>query len=197
MTEQLQGKRVAILVSHGFEQSEMTEPRRALDESGAETVLVSPVSGRVKGWRHKEWGDEFPVDLALGQARAQDFDALVLPGGQMNPDNLRMNSAAVDLVQGFIAAGKPVAAICHGPWLLVEADAVRGRRLTSWPSVRTDLRNAGAQWVDEETVVDGNLLTSRKPDDLPAFNAEMIALFAASGPGGRPGAQPEQRPRLH
>ncbi len=171
---ELQGKKVAILVDDGFEQVELLEPRKALDEAGAKTVVVSPKKDRVKGWNHTEWGQEVKVDQPLDQARAEDFDALLLPGGVMNPDHLRMNRKAVDFTKAFFAAGKPVAAICHGPWTLVEADVVRGRTVTSYPSIQTDLRNAGAHWVDQEVVVDNGLVTSRKPQDIPAFNRKMI-----------------------
>lgn len=174
----LQGKRVAILVTDGFEQSELVEPRKALDEAGATTLVVSPAGTKVKGWNHKDWGKEVSVDVALDSANAEDFHALLLPGGVMNPDRLRMNPRAVEFVKSFTMAGKPVAAICHGPWTLLEAGAVRGRTMTSWPSLKTDLSNAGANWVDKEVVVDGSLVTSRKPDDIPAFNREMIRLFA-------------------
>lgn len=177
-TGTLRGKKVAILVTDGFEQAELLEPRKALDEAGATTQVVSPAGKKVKGWNHKDWGNDVPVDIPLESANAEEFDALLLPGGVMNPDQLRMNPEAVKFVKNFQEAGKPVAAICHGPWTLVEADAVRGRTLTSWPSLKTDLRNAGATWVDEEVVNDGGLVTSRKPDDIPAFNREMIRLFA-------------------
>ena len=176
--ESLEGLRVAILVDDGFEQVELTEPRKALDEAGARTVVVSPKEGKVRGWNHKEWGEELAVDLDLDSARPEDFDALLLPGGVMNPDKLRMRPAAVDFVKAFFSAGKPVASICHGPWTVIEAGAAMGRRMTSWPSLKTVLHNAGAKWTDEEVVVDGNLVTSRKPDDLPAFNREMVALFS-------------------
>lgn len=178
MAGKLNGKKVAILVANGFEQVEMTEPRKALEAEGAQTVLVSPVEGKVKGWNHVDWGDEFAVDMPLAQARADDFDALVLPGGQMNPDNLRLESDAVRFARDFFEAGKPVAAICHGPWLLVEADVVRDRTVTSWPSLQTDLKNAGANWIDEEVVTDQGLVTSRKPADIPAFNRKMVEEFA-------------------
>ncbi len=178
MAKKLDGRRVAVLVDNGFEQVEMTSPMEALREAGAEPIVVSPQRERVKGWKHTEWGDTFDVDVHLDSARADDFDALVLPGGQMNPDNLRLNRTAVDFVRAFFEAGKPVAAICHGPWLLVEADVARGRRVTSWPSIRTDLRNAGADWVDEPVVVDSGLVTSRKPDDLPQFNRKMVEEIA-------------------
>jgi protease I len=173
----LQGKKVAILVDTGFEQVELIEPRQALDQAGAKTVVVSPQKDRVKGWNHTAWGQEVAVDLPLEKARAEDFDALLLPGGVMNPDRLRMNRKAVDFVKAFLTAGKPVAAICHGPWLLVEADVVRGRTVTSYPSIQTDLKNAGARWVDQEVVVDNGLVTSRKPDDIPVFNRKMIEEF--------------------
>ena len=178
--ETLQGMKVAILVTDGFEQVELTEPRKALDQAGADTKVVSPKGDEVRGWNFTDWGQSLPVDLKLDDARPQDFDALMLPGGVINPDKLRMIPAAVQFVKAFFDAGKPVAAICHGPWMIVEADKARGRRMTSWPSVRTDLRNAGAEVVDQEAVVDGNLVTSRKPDDIPAFSREMIKLFATA-----------------
>jgi protease I len=178
MSENLKGVRVAILVTNGFEQVELEKPRSALDKAGAETKIVSPAGSKVKGWQMTDWGSKFTTDVALDDAKPDDFDALLLPGGVINPDALRINPAAVAFVKAFFDAGKPVAAICHGPWTVLEAGAARGRRMTSWPSLKTDLRNAGAQWVDEEVVVDGNMVTSRKPDDIPAFNREMIALFA-------------------
>jgi len=174
----LSGKRVAILATDGVEQVELTEPRKALDQAGAKTVVVSPKNGKIKGWQHDHWGDEIPVDVSLDQASSDTFDALMLPGGVMNPDHLRMNKKAVQFVKSFFDAGKPVAAICHGPWLLVEADVVRGRTVTSWPSLQTDLRNAGADWVDREVATDEGLVTSRKPDDIPAFSSKMIEEFA-------------------
>ena len=167
-------KRVLIVATNGFEQSELTGPRDALNQAGIETVIASPESGEIKGWQHTDWGDSVKVDASLNSVSAGDFDALVLPGGQMNPDVLRTKPEAVQLVRDFLAAGKPVAAICHGPWLLVEADAVRGKTVTSWPSIRTDLRNAGANVVDQEVAVDGLLITSRKPDDIPAFSKAVI-----------------------
>jgi protease I len=185
MDQRLAGKTVAILVADGFEQVEMTEPRRALDEAGAETEIVSPVKGRVKGWKHVEWGDTFAVDVPLDEAEASDYDALLLPGGVMNPDKLRIDEAALRFVKAFFAAGKPVAAICHAPWTLIDAEQVEGRTVTSWPSLRTDLKNAGAKWVDEEVVVDNGLVTSRKPDDIPAFNRKMIEEFAEGQRTGR------------
>jgi len=176
--DNLKGMKIAILVEDGFEQVELTEPRKALDQAGAQTQIVSPKDKQVRGWKFKEWGDEMPVDVPLDRARADDFDALLLPGGVINPDKLRMQPKAVEFVKSFFDAGKPVAAICHGPWSVIEAGAARGRRIASWPSIKTDLRNAGAEWVDQEVVVDENLVTSRKPDDIPGFNREMINLFS-------------------
>jgi protease I len=175
--ENLNGLKVAILVENGFEWVELVEPRKALDQAGGETKIVSPRDRRVKGWKFTEWGDELPVDVALDQALARNFDALLLPGGVMNPDALRMQPKAVAFVKEFFDAGKPVAVICHGPWTVIEAGAARGRRIASWPSLKTDLRNAGAEWMDREVVVDNNLVSSRKPDDIPAFNREMLKLF--------------------
>ena len=174
----LNGKKVAILVAHGFEQVELESPKQALEEAGAEAHIVSPEDGTVKGWQHTEWGDTFDVDVPLSQAREAENDALVLPGGQMNPDNLRANDQAVAFARSFFDSHKPVAAICHGPWLLVEADVVEGRRMTSYHSIATDLKNAGADWVDEEVVVDSGLVTSRTPDDLPAFNRKLVEEVA-------------------
>jgi len=174
----LKGLKVAILVTDGFEQVELTEPRRALHQAGAETRIVSPKDARVRGWNFTDWGDEFAVDVALDYAYARDFAALLLPGGVMNPDALRIQPKAVEFVQAFFYASKPVAAICHGAWTVIEAGAARGRQIAAWPSLKTDLHNAGAKWVDQEVVVDGNLVSSRKPDDLPAFNQRMIELFS-------------------
>jgi protease I len=187
-SENLKGKRVAILVTDGFEQVELVKPREALDQAGAKTQIVSPKDGKVRGWKHTEWGDELPVDLHLDQARAEDFDALLLPGGVINPDKLRMEPKAVNFVKSFFDANKPVAAICHGPWTIVEAGLARGRRIASWPSLKTDIRNAGAEWVDSEAVTDGNLVSARKPDDLPAFNRAMIQLFSQGAQRVRPAA---------
>jgi protease I len=178
MNLNLQGTRVAILVTDGFEQSELLEPRKALDDAGATTMVISPASTKVKGWNHKEWRNEIPVDVPLSEAKAEDFHALLLPGGVMNPDHLRMQPEAVQFVKHSTDAGKPVAAICHGPWTLIEANALRGHTITSWPSLKTDLINAGANWVDKEVVRDGMLVTSRQPDDIPAFNREMIQMFS-------------------
>ena len=178
MNEKLNGKKVAILVTDGFEQVEMTEPRKALEAAGAGTDLISPKAPSVRAWHNEDWGDEFSVDLVLSDAIPEDYDALLLPGGVANPDKLRMNEEAVRFVKAFVDAGKPIAAICHGPWTLIETGMVRGRRMTSWPSLKTDLRNAGALWSDEPVVSDEGLVTSRKPADIPAFNTKMIEEFA-------------------
>ena len=177
MPTTLAGKKVAMMVADGFEQVEMTSPRDALTRAGALVEIVSPEERQVRGWKHTEWGETFAVDRPVDAVAATDYDALVLPGGQMNPDNLRTNARAVQLVRDFHEAGKPIAAICHAPWMLVEADAVAGRTLTSWPSLRTDIRNARGDWVDREVVVDDKLVTSRKPEDIPAFNAELLRVF--------------------
>lgn len=179
-TNRLEGMRVAILAADMFEQVEMTEPRKALQQAGAQTFLVSSSQGQVQGAKHYDKADRFPVDMPLEQAKPEEFDALMLPGGVANPDQLRMNKKAVQFVKAFFDAGKPVAAICHAPWTLVEADVVRGRRITSWPSLQTDIRNAGGTWVDEVNVTDQNLTTSRKPDDIPKFNEAMLHLFEAA-----------------
>ena len=189
MDQKLKGKKVAILVADGFEQVELTGPRQALDAAGAQTFIVSPAQGKVKGWQHTEWGDQFPVDVPLEKANPADYDALLLPGGVMNPDKLRANPKAVQFVKQFFSAGKPVGAICHGPWTLVEAGVVKGRTMTSYESIKTDLINAGAQWVDREVVTDHGLVTSRKPDDIPAFNKKIVEEFAEGPHGGRSGEQ--------
>ena len=176
----LKGKKIAILATDGVEQVELTEPRKALEHAGAETEVIAPHSGEIKAWDHTDWGRNVKVVRELNEVSFEDYDALLLPGGVMNPDKLRMDSRAVAFVKKFFDAGKPVAAICHGPWMLVEADVLKGRTLTSWPSLRTDLRNAGATWVDEEVMLDGNLTTSRKPEDIPAFNKKIIEQFAAA-----------------
>lgn len=178
MDKRLDGKKIAILVADGFEQSELTGPKQALEESGAVTEIVSPAEGEVEGWRHYEKGQRFQVQKPLAQASADEYDALVLPGGVANPDQLRMMPEAVRFVKAFVDSGKPIAAICHGPWTLIEAGMVKGRKVTSWPSLKTDLVNAGAKWVDLEVVADSRLVTSRKPSDLPAFNRKMIEVFA-------------------
>ncbi|MFL6451286.1 MAG: type 1 glutamine amidotransferase domain-containing protein [Bryobacteraceae bacterium] len=174
MSASLANKRVAILATDGFEYVELTEPKKALDAAGAKTVVISPKDGQIKGWDRTDWGDSVPVDMNLKSARESEFDALLLPGGVMNPDHLRQDKTAVAFVKSFFDAQKPVAAICHGPWMLVEADVVRGRKLTSWPSLQTDIRNAGGEWTDEQVVTDKGLVTSRKPDDIPAFNKKLI-----------------------
>jgi protease I len=178
----LDGLTIAILATDGFEQAELTEPRKALDAAGADTEVVSPKPGKVRSWKTKEWGEEVAVDRSLEEADPQDYDALLLPGGVINADALRMQPKAVAFVKAFCEAGKPIGVICHGPWALIEAGYVRGHKLTSWPSLKTDITNAGGEWVDEEVVVDGNLVSSRKPDDIPAFNRELINLFGGAEP---------------
>jgi protease I len=178
MNQNLQGKTIALLVDMGFEQVEMTDPRQALMDAGAQTKLVSPQAEKVKAWQHTDWGDTFDVDVPLEQANPAQYDALVLPGGVMNPDNLRTNPQVLEFVQSFFNAGKPVATICHGPWTLIDAGVIGGRTITSYSSIKTDLRNAGAEWVDQEVVVDRGLVSSRNPDDLPAFNAAMVEEFS-------------------
>lgn len=181
MTHSLQGKKIAILVADGFEQVELTEPRKALEQAGAKVMVISPAGKKVKGWNHTEWGDEIPVDTALDGADPGQYQALVLPGGVMNPDKLRRNDKALAFVKAFFDGRKPVAVICHGAWTLIDAGVVRGRRLTSYPSLQMDLKNAGAEWVDEEVIVDRGLISSRKPDDLPAFTRKMVEEFAQAG----------------
>jgi protease I len=176
--QELRNKRVAALVENGFEQSELLEPKKALENAGAKEDVVSPQASKVKGWKHTNWGEEVNVDVHLDKANPNDYDAILLPGGVMNPDKLRANERAIRFVQSFVDAKKPIAAICHGPWTLIETGAVRGRTMTSWPSLKTDLKNAHAIWVDQECVVDNGLVTSRKPDDIPAFNRKMIEEFA-------------------
>jgi protease I len=177
-SEQLRGKKIAILATDGFEQSELLEPKKAFARAGAETVVVSPKSGTIQGFKHHDKGDTVEVDLTLDKADPNAFDGLLLPGGALNPDALRAIPEAVEFVKSFATSGKPIAAICHGPWTLVEADVVRGRTLTSWPSIKTDLKNAGANWIDREVVVDNGLVTSRKPDDIPAFVTKAIEEFS-------------------
>ena len=174
----LNGKKVAILVANGFEEDELISPRNALEEAGAETWVVSPESGKVKAWKHNDWGTEVDVDTPLDSANPDDYDALLLPGGVMNPDHLRRNEQALDFVRSFFQTGKSVGAICHGPWTLIDAGVVRGRKLTSYESIQTDLKNAGAKWEDKEVIVDNGLVTSRTPDDLPAFNIKLIEEVA-------------------
>lgn len=177
MSDNITGMRVAILATDGFELSELQDPKKALEAAGAITSVVSMSSGKIRGWKGKDWADEVSVDLTLEQAKAEDFDALLLPGGLMNPDKLRMTPAAVDFVKAFVKFNKPIAAICHAPWILINAEAVKGKTVTSWPSLKIDLMNAGAHWVDQEVALDDHLVTSRKPDDIPAFSKAMIELF--------------------
>ncbi|TCV97755.1 protease I [Luteibacter rhizovicinus] len=181
MTEpRLKGRKIAVLATDGFEQSELTEPKRLLEEAGAKVTVIAPGHAKqITGWKSKDWGDKVSVDKHLGEVTAESFDALVLPGGVMNPDTLRQEQAAVDFVRAFGDAGKPIAAICHGPWTLINADLVKDHNVTSWPSLRYDLENAGAHWEDREVVRDGQLITSRKPDDIPAFIRTVIDTLAA------------------
>ncbi len=177
MSEPLRGMKIAIVATDGFEQSELLEPKKALETAGAETEVIAPKAGEIRGWKMKDWGDKVKVDRTLADAKVDDYDALVLPGGVMNPDHLRMDAKAVEFIREFAASERPVAAICHGPWTLVEAGAVKGRTFTSWPSLKTDLKNAGATWVDEEVVVSGHFISSRKPDDIPAFAKTLIGML--------------------
>ena len=176
--KKLIGWRIAILVADGFEQVELTEPRAALEDEGAVTEVVSPAVGRVHAWRHGDWGKRIRVDVPLARVQAAIYDGLLLPGGVMNPDTLRLHPAAIELIRAFARNQRPIASICHGPWTLIDADHVRGKTMTSWPSLKADLRNAGANWVDEEVVRDGLLVTSRKPSDRPAFNRKLVDMFA-------------------
>lgn len=180
MSGKLSGKKIAILATDGVEQVELTEPKKALEAAGATTQVISPKPGQIKAWKLTDWGEKIPVDKALDGAQAAEYDALLLPGGVLNPDKLRMEPKAVAFVKEFVSSGKPIAAICHGPWMLVETGAVKGKNVTSWPSLKTDISNAGGRWVDETVVTDGNLTTSRKPDDIPKFNERMIQEFAAA-----------------
>jgi protease I len=177
---ELNGKKIAILATDGFEQAELTEPKKNLEEAGAKVEVLSTKEGKIKGWDKTDWGSTVKVDRLVADANPTDYDALVLPGGQMNPDKLRMDKTAVSFVREFAQSGKPIAAICHGPWTLIEAGVVKGRTMTSWPSVHTDLINAGANWVDREVVSDGNFITSRKPEDIPAFSRAIIDAVAQS-----------------
>ncbi len=189
----LDGKKVAILVADGFEQVEMTEPRAALREAGAETKIVSPTRKQIQGMNQADKGDKFDVDVALASANPAEFDALLIPGGLMNPDELRSTPEALEFTKHFFRTGKPVAAICHGPWVLIDAEVVEGRTLTSWPAIQADVKNAGGTWVDEEVVVDNGLVTSRKPDDIPAFNRTMIEEFAEGKHEGQKAAVTEEK----
>ena len=180
MTSQLNGRSVAVLATDGFEYSELTEPKRLLEEAGAQVTVIAPGdASEIKGWKGGDWAGSVPVDMKLEEAAVADFDALMLPGGVINPDKLRTQPAAVNLVRSFAESGKTIAAICHGPWTLINAGQVEGRKVTSWPSLRQDLENAGARWEDHEVVRDGNLITSRKPDDIPAFANAVIEALAA------------------
>jgi protease I len=176
--DQLSGKRIAALVDDGFEQVELTEPKKAIEDAGATVDIVSPQTRKVKAWQHTDWGDEFKVDRPLADVRADEYDGLLLPGGVMSPDRLRINKQAVDFVREFVKSRKPIASICHGPWTLLEAGGVMDREVTSWPSLRTDLENAGATWLDEAVVIDNEIVTSRKPDDIPKFNMAAIEAYA-------------------
>jgi protease I len=178
MAGSLQGKKIAFLATTGVEQVEYTEPRKAVEDAGAQVDLISLEPGSIQAWNHFDHADQFTVDKTASEADAGDYDALVLPGGVANPDQLRLNAAAVAFTRAFFETGKPVGVICHGPWTLIDADVVRGRTITSWPSLRTDLRNAGANWVDEECVTDSGMVSSRKPADLPAFCAKIVEEFA-------------------
>jgi protease I len=180
MNQELRDRKIAILATDGFEQVELTKPQQALKEAGAQVDVIAPEGQSIQGWNHHDKGDQISVDRQLGKANAQDYDALVLPGGPLNPDQLRTNDQAVQFIKAFFKAEKPVAAICHAPWTLIEAGAVKGRTVTSWPSLKTDLINAGANWVDQEVVVDNGLITSRNPDDIPAFNRKLIEIIGAS-----------------
>lgn len=174
----LTNKRVAIVATDGFEQSELLEPKKALEAAGARVDVISLKPGRIRGWKAKDWGDDVEVDAVIGSVRADDYDALVLPGGVINPDKLRLHDDVLAFVRAFFDQGKPVGAICHGPWTLINAGVVKGRHVTSWPSLRQDLVNAGARWTDEEVVAERGLVTSRKPDDLPAFNRKLVEEIA-------------------
>jgi protease I len=178
MSKSIKGKKIAILATDGYEQVELTDPRRNLEKAGAKVDVLSIKSGQIRGWDKTNWGKSVKVDHLVNEVRSTDYDALVLPGGQINPDKLRTDRNAVAFIKEFVESGKPVAAICHGPWGLIEADVVKGKTVTSWPSVHTDLKNAGAKWVDKEVVQDGNLITSRRPQDIPAFSKALIDTLA-------------------
>ena len=192
MAHKLSGKKVAILAADGFEEVELTRPKLALQEAGAQTTVISIKPGKIQGMNHADKGDTVEVDLTFAEAKPQDFDGLMIPGGLMNPDTLRSTEEALEFVRHFFREGKPVAAICHGPWVLIDAGVVRGRRLTSWPAIKTDVRNAGGNWVDEEVVVDNGLVTSRKPDDIPAFNEKMVEEFCEGRHPAKPGVASTQ-----
>ena len=177
MSNELKAKKIAILATDGFEEVELTKPRKALHAAGAQTYIVSPKNGKIKAWDHTNWSNEYEVDITLDEVESEEFDNLFLPGGVLNPDQLRMNDKAIQFVTGFLHAGKPIAAICHGPQILIETKELDGRKMTSYPSIKTDLINAGVNWVDEEVVVDQGLTTSRRPEDIPAFNDKMLEEF--------------------
>lgn len=180
MAGELKGRTIAVLATDGVEQVELIEPVKALKDAGAHVAVISDKKGEIQAFNHHDKSSKIPVDASLDKAKPEKFDGLVLPGGVINPDALRLVPQAIDFVRHFVREKKPIAAICHGPWTLIDAGAVRGKTMTSWPSLKTDLSNAGAKWIDKEVVVDGNLVTSRKPDDLPAFNQKMIELFSHS-----------------
>lgn len=201
MSNQLQGKKIAILATDGFEQAELMEPQKSLQDAGAEVTVITPAegpakpqkAGEIKGWDKTDWGKSVKIDRSLSDVKPEQFDALILPGGVMNPDKLRQCKKAVAFVKAFVDAEKPVAAICHGPWTLIETGAVKGKTMTSWPSLQTDLKNAGATWVDKEVVVDNGIISSRKPDDIPAFNAAIIdAVSRATGKSNQAAITGEQ-----
>ena len=194
MAAPLHGKRIALIATHGFEQSELVEPKQALEDAGARVDILAPEGGTIRGWTKKDWGDEVRVDRPIAGAMPADYDAVLLPGGVMNPDALRLNRQAVAFVRDAFQAGKPIGSICHGPWMLLEAGVVAGLRMTSWPSLKTDLQNAGATWVDEEVVTDRGIVTSRKPADLPAFNRKLIEEIAEGAHGGGGRRKPAKAP---
>ena len=194
MAGELNGKRIAAIATHGFEESELLDPKRALEEAGARVDIIAPDAGTIRGWSQKNWGKEVRVDRIVAEASPSEYDAVLLPGGVMNPDMLRLNRQAIAFIRQAFDAGKPIAAICHGPWTLIEAGVVGGVRMTSWPSLMTDLKNAGATWVDEEVVVDRGIVTSRKPADIPAFNRKMIEEIAEGAHGGPGGRRPSKAP---